>query len=174
MVKYSLIFVLYFFISLPAFGLGITQGYEFGPGDSLSISVYQENDLAYSGQISQQGLVDLPLLGSINLSGLTQKEAKSHLEALLKDGYLVSPSVSIQVSSYRPFFIYGEVRSPGSYKYQPDITLEQVIALSGGLKDRASRKKWTIQRGVDKSTFVAEPSTIILPGDVIKIEKSFF
>ncbi|MBU2970656.1 polysaccharide export protein [Pseudoalteromonas sp. C2R02] len=173
MVKLSLI-ILICWLAFPAYSLGISQGYEFGPGDSLSISVYQESDLAYSGQISQQGLVDLPLLGSVNLSGLTQKEAKSHLEELLKDGYLVSPSVSIQVSSYRPFFIYGEVRNPGSYKYQPDITLEQVIALSGGLKDRASRKIWTIQRGIDKSTFVAQSSTIILPGDVIKIEKSFF
>lgn len=173
MVKFILLTLICFFV-FPAYSLGISQGYEFGPGDSLSISVYQEADLAYSGQISQQGLVDLPLLGSVNLSGLTQKEAKSHLEALLKDGYLVSPSVSIQVSSYRPFFIYGEVRSPGSYKYQPDITLEQVIALSGGLKDRASRKTWTIQRGIEKSTFVAKSSTIILPGDVIKIEKSFF
>jgi len=173
MVKYSLIIFIYSLV-FPAYGLGISQGYEFGPGDSLTISVYQESDLAYSGQISQQGLVDFPLLGSVNLSGLTQKEAKSHLEGLLKDGYLVSPSVSIQVSSYRPFFIYGEVRSPGSYKYQPDITLEQVIALSGGLKDRASRKTWTIQRGIEKSTFIAKSSTIILPGDVIKIEKSFF
>ncbi|PAJ76364.1 hypothetical protein CJF42_00230 [Pseudoalteromonas sp. NBT06-2] len=174
MVNYILLFSLCFFIAIPSYGLGISQGYEFGPGDSLSISVYQENDLAYSGQISQQGIVDFPLLGSVNLSGLTQKEAKSHLEKRLKDGYLVSPSVSIQVSSYRPFFIYGEVRNPGSYKYQPDITLEQVIALSGGLKDRASRKKWTIQRGIDKATFLAKYSTIILPGDVIKIEKSFF
>lgn len=173
MVKYSLMIFICLLI-FPAYSSGISQGYEFGPGDSLSISVYQENDLAYSGQISQQGLVHLPLLGSVKLSGLTQKAAKSHIETLFKDGYLVSPSVSIQVSSYRPFFIYGEVRNPGSYKYQPDITLEQVIALSGGLKDRASRKKWTIQRGIDKSTFVAESATIILPGDVIKIEKSFF
>lgn len=150
------------------------QGYQFGPGDTIKISVYQEADLSVTAQISQQGYIDMPLLGSVKMTGLTQQQAKEQLEALLRDGYLVSPSVSITVDSYRPFFIYGEVRSPGSYPYQPDITLEQAIALSGGLQDRASRKQWHIQRGVDKTTFIASSDTIILPGDVIKIDKSFF
>ncbi|MFN6971266.1 MAG: polysaccharide biosynthesis/export family protein [Rheinheimera sp.] len=150
------------------------QSYMFGPGDTIKISVYQEADLSVTAEISQQGYIDMPLLGSVKMTGLTQQGAKEHLEQLLRDGYLVSPSVSITVDSYRPFFIYGEVRSPGSYPYQPDITLEQAIALSGGLLDRASRSKWHIQRGADKATFVAKSDTIILPGDVIKIEKSFF
>ncbi|RVU37290.1 polysaccharide export protein [Rheinheimera riviphila] len=150
------------------------QSYMFGPGDTIKISVYQEADLSVTAEISQQGFIDMPLLGSVKMTGLTQQSAKEHLEQLLKDGYLVAPSVSITVDSYRPFFIYGEVRSPGSYPYQPDITLEQAIALSGGLLDRASRSQWHIQRGADKATFVAKSDTIILPGDVIKIEKSFF
>ncbi len=150
------------------------QSYKFGPGDALKISVYQEPDLAVTAEISQQGYIDMPLLGSIKMTGHTQQSAKEYLEQRLKDGYLVSPSVSITIDSYRPFFIYGEVRNPGSYDYQPDITLEQAIALSGGLLDRASRSAWHIQRGADKATFKAEADTIILPGDVIKIDKSFF
>jgi protein involved in polysaccharide export with SLBB domain len=150
------------------------QGYKFGPGDAIKISVYQEHDLSVTAEISQQGFIDMPLLGSIKLTGHTQQSAKEYLERRLRDGYLVSPSVSITVDSYRPFFIYGEVRNPGSYDYQPDITLEQAIALSGGLLDRASRSAWHIQRGADKATFKAAADTIILPGDVIKIDKSFF
>ncbi len=154
--------------------VSFADAYRFGPGDAITINVYQEPDLSYSGEISQQGTIDFPLLGSIRIAELTQANAKKHLETLLRDGYLVNPSVSIRVTNYRPFFIYGEVRSPGSYPYQPDITLEQVIALAGGLKDRASREKWAIQRGAQKATFQAKADTIILPGDVIKIEKSFF
>ncbi len=150
------------------------QSYKFGPGDSIKISVYLEPDLSVTAEISQQGFIDMPLLGSIRLTGHTQQSAKEYLEQRLKDGYLVAPSVSITVDSYRPFFIYGEVRNPGSYHYQPDITLEQAIALSGGLLDRASRSAWQIQRGADKATFKASSDTIILPGDVIKIDKSFF
>jgi polysaccharide biosynthesis/export protein VpsN len=162
------------FVSLANTTTSTLQSYMFGPGDTIRISVYQEVDLSVTAEISQQGFIDMPLLGSVKMTGLTQQSAKEHLEQLLRDGYLVSPSVSITVDSYRPFFIYGEVRNPGSYPYQPDITLEQAIALSGGLLDRASRSKWHIQRGVDKATFVAKSDTIILPGDVIKIDKSFF
>lgn len=150
------------------------QRYTFGAGDTLKISVYQEADLSVVAEISQQGTVDFPLLGSVQLAGLNQQQAKQHLETLLLDGYLVNPSVSITVMSYRPFFIYGEVRRPGSFAYQPDITLEQAIALAGGLQDRASRKEWYIQRGNEKSMTLASAETVILPGDVIKIEKSFF
>jgi protein involved in polysaccharide export with SLBB domain len=150
------------------------QTYKFGPGDAIKISVYQELDLSVTAEISQQGYIDMPLLGSIRMTGHTQHSAKEYLEQRLKDGYLVAPSVSITVDSYRPFFIYGEVRNPGSYAYQPDITLEQAIALSGGLLDRASRSAWQIQRGAEKATFKATSDTIILPGDVIKIDKSFF
>lgn len=174
MVKLLLLCCLLFpFVSL-ADSLSALHGYQFGPGDTIKISVYQETDLSVTAQISQQGFIDMPLLGSVKMTGLTQQGAKEQLENLLRDGYLVAPSVSITVDSYRPFFIYGEVRSPGSYPYQPDITLEQAIALSGGLLDRASREQWHIQRGADKATFVARPDTIILPGDVIKIDKSFF
>ncbi len=174
MVKLLLLCLMLCCMPLWANAVSVLQGYQFGPGDTIKISVYQEPDLSVTAQISQQGFIDMPLLGSVKMTGLTQQGAKEQLENLLRDGYLVSPSVSITVDSYRPFFIYGEVRSPGSYAYQPDITLEQAIALSGGLLDRASREQWHIQRGADKATFVAKPDTIILPGDVIKIEKSFF
>lgn len=150
------------------------QGYTFGPGDTLKITVYQEPDLSVTAKVSQQGFIDLPLLGSVKLAGMTQQQSKQYLEERLRDGYLVAPSVSITVDKYRPFFIYGEVRSPGSFAYQPDITVEQALALAGGLLDRASRKEWNIQRGQDKKTFPAVADTILLPGDVLKIEKSFF
>lgn len=157
-----------------ALGQTSLSSYTFGPGDSLKISVYQEPDLSVTAEISQQGLVDMPLLGSVKLAGLTQQQAKQLLEDKLRDGYLVAPSVSITVNTYRPFFIYGEVRNPGSYPYQPDITVEQAIALAGGLLDRASRKEWHLQRGSEKDTSLAVADTVLMPGDVIKIDKSFF
>ena len=148
--------------------------YRLGPGDTIKISVYLEADLFFEGQISQQGSIDFPLIGSVVLQGFTQQEAKMYIEERLKDGYLVSPNASVRIINYRPFFIYGEVRKPGSYPYQPNITLEQAIVLAGGLKDRASREQWTIQRGKKTNIFKASADTILQPGDVIKVEKSFF
>ena len=171
MVKYWFILL----VSIVSFAtFSQTDVYRLGPGDSLSINVYQESDLSFVGQISQQGFIDFPLLGNIQLSGSSQKEAKDRIEKLLAESYLVKPSVAVLVTTYRPFFIYGEVRSPGSYAYQPDITIEQVIALSGGLKDRASSSQWTVQRGLKKEVFKVSRETTVHPGDVIKIHKSFF
>lgn len=148
--------------------------YQLGPGDEIEIFVYQETELTTKSQISQAGTVSLPLIGQVPLEGLTANEAKGKIESLYQDGYLVNPNVTIIVRQYRPFFIHGEVKSPGSYKYQAELTVEQAIALSGGLKDRASDSKWVILRGYPQVAMAADKQTVIMPGDVIKIEKSFF
>ena len=157
-------------VSLPIKG----TEYQLGPGDEIEIYVFQEAELTTKAKISQAGNISLPLIGQVRLEGLTSNEAKKRIEDMYRDGYLVNPNVSIIVRQYRPFFIHGEVKNPGSYKYQAELTLEQAIALSGGLKDRASSSKWIILRGFPQQAFTAEKQTIIMPGDVIKIEKSFF
>ena len=154
--------------------LTLATEYQLGPGDEIEIYVFQELELTTKAKISQAGNISMPLIGQVTLEGLTSNEAKTRIEDLYRDGYLVNPNVSIIVRQYRPFFIHGEVKMPGSYKYQAELTVEQAIALSGGLKDRASSSKWIILRGFPQTSFLADKQTIIMPGDVIKIEKSFF
>lgn len=154
--------------------MAASSEYQLGPGDEIEIFVFQEPELNVKAKISQAGNINLPLVGQVNLEGMTSDEAKLKVEALYKDGYLVNPYVTLTVRQYRPFFIHGEVKSPGSYKYQAELTIEQAIALSGGLKDRASKSNWIVWRGYPQTSFKAEKSTIVMPGDVIKIEKSFF
>ena len=148
--------------------------YLLGAGDQIAILVYQEPDLTTITKINQSGAINLPLVGEVKLEGLTIEEAKRSIEDKLRDGFLVYPDVTLSVKEYRPFFIHGEVERPGSYKYQAEINLEQAIALAGGLKDRASRSQWLIWRGFPQKSFKANKSEKILPGDVIKIDKSFF
>lgn len=148
--------------------------YQLGPGDEIEIFVYQESELKTLTKLSQSGQVDLPLVGQVKLEGLSIQQAKTVIEQRYADGYLLNPDITIMVRNYRPFFIHGEVKTPGSYKYQADINLEQAIALAGGLKDRASGSKWVIWRGFPRESFTAKKSSQILPGDVIKINKSFF
>lgn len=148
--------------------------YQLGPGDEIEVLVYQEPDLKTQTMLSQSGHIDVPLIGQIHLEGKTLDEAKVAIEKRFKDGYLVNPDVTLIVREYRPFFIHGEVKSPGSYKYQAEINLEQAIAMAGGLKDRASRSEWQIWRGYPQVAFKANKDEKIMPGDVIKIDKSFF
>lgn len=155
-------------------GLLWATEYQLGPGDEIEIYVFQEPELTTKAHISQSGSISLPLVGQVPLEGLSAKQAKAKIEDMYRDGYLVNPNVTIIVRQYRPFFIHGEVKNPGSYKYQAELTVEQAIALSGGLKDRASSSKWIILRGYPQQQVPAEKQTVIMPGDVIKIEKSFF
>jgi polysaccharide export outer membrane protein len=145
-----------------------------GVGDQLAIEVYNEPDLAVRVRVDSTGLINFPLLGSVAVLGSTPKQLAKSLENRYLDGYLVSPLVSVLVEEYRPFYIRGEVRSPGVYDFSLGMTLDRAIAVAGGLKDRASRSGWLIIRGMDKIEMRAEKDTKILPGDVITIKASLF
>lgn len=145
-----------------------------GPGDVIEISVYNEPDLRVRAKIGASGILRIPLIGNVSVIGKTPKLLGSELEVALDDGYLVNPSVSVFIASFRPFYIRGSVNRPGSYTFEFDMTVDQAIAVAGGLKDRASNTNWTILRGPDKNKLDATPETKVFPGDIIEIKESFF
>ena len=76
---------------------------------------------------------------------------------------------------YRFFFIHGEVKKPGGYPYEPGMTVNQAVALAGGVTERASRDKIFITREASKSTQEnANLNTKVSPGDTVTIEQRFF
>ncbi|MDC2888754.1 polysaccharide biosynthesis/export family protein [Psychrosphaera algicola] len=77
--------------------------YQLGPDDEVEIYVFQESELTTKAQISQAGNISLPLVGQVPLEGLTAKQAKSKIEDMYRDGYLVNPNITIIVRQYRPF-----------------------------------------------------------------------
>jgi polysaccharide export outer membrane protein len=147
-----------------------------GVGDRILVTVYNEPDLTVRARIDKSGVVNFPLLGNLSVSNKTPKQLASELEENFLDGYLVKPLVSVLIEEYRPFYIRGEVRSPGVYPFSLELTVDQAIAISGGLKDRASRSGWHIIRGEDKTKTKLEvdKDTKVLPGDVITIKASLF
>ena len=157
----------------PAFA---ADDYLIAEGDRLSIQVFDEPDLTMEAKIGARGVLSYSYLGEIQVSGLSAVQIENNITELLKDGYLVNPSVNVTILQYRPFFVNGEVRSPGSYPYQPGLTLEKAIALAGGLTERASRRKMYIikaESGDDEAN-KAKMATPISPGDIISIKEGFF
>ncbi|GHF02605.1 polysaccharide biosynthesis/export family protein [Thalassotalea profundi] len=155
---------------------GFSSSYTLGSGDQIEITVYGEPDLTTKVKIDKSGIISFPFIGDIQVIGTTTKLLEKHIyEGLLGD-YLIEPQVTVSVVSYRPFFIHGQVKRPGGYPFQDDLTLDKAIALAGGLANRASSSDWKITRIVDGSTTTinATVSTLILPDDIIKIEQSFF
>lgn len=150
--------------------------YVLDQGDKISIQVFDEPDLTMTALVGASGVINYSYLGDITVAGKTAQQLEREITALLQDGYLVNPSVNIAIIEFRPFFINGEVRSPGGYAYQPGLTLDKAIALAGGLTDRASQRKMYILKALsdDQKTEKAKMQTKIAPGDIITIKEGFF
>jgi len=112
----------------------------------------------------------------LKVAGKTPQQVEQQITQQLQDGYLVNPSVNVSVVEYRPFFINGEVNRPGSYPYQPRLTLDKAIALAGGLTERASPRKMFIVKAAsnDQRSRRVGMSEKIAPGDIISIKEGFF
>ena len=148
-------------------------GYELGPSDLVQVNVFRQEDLSGRFRLDGDGDLALPLAGEISAGHLTTRELEQTIAARLREGgYLRDPQVSIQVLTYRPFYIVGEIRRPGEYEYRNGITLTNAAALAGGYTYRARASAATIERGA--CTMRTRPDTPVLPGDVIRVPERFF
>lgn len=145
-------------------------------GDQIRILVYDEPDLTVELLISDDGKINFPLVGSIYAMGKTTKDIQQSITNGLKGDYLINPSVQVDIVTYRPFYIHGEIKKPGAYAYQPGLTVDQAVALSGGFTERASVSKMYIKKAFDaeKARKLVPLTYSVGPGDTITIEQSFF
>ena len=152
------------------------DNYKVSTDDEISITVFNEPDLNVNKtKIGTNGSVSIPLIGQINIKGLSVTEIESKITTLLLDGYLKKPNVSVTITEYRPFYINGEVKKPGSYPYRKGLTIEKAITLAGGFTERASKSAISLVGEVDKRFVKAVALTdTVKPGDVITISESFF
>ena len=150
--------------------------YRLDSGDQLQVTVFGQPDLSGEFFVSDTGTVSMPLLGTIPARGRGVDELESAIVARLADGFLVNPDVSIQVLEFRPFFVLGEVRTPGQYPYQPGMTVLTAVAMGGGFTYRADQTDITITRVRDGQPVegTAERNTLVAPGDVVFIQERFF
>jgi len=150
--------------------------YQLGAGDQIRVTVFGEEDLSGEFEIDGVGRISLPLIGSVEIGGNNIGAAEARIVAMLADGYLVTPRVNIEVMNYRPFYILGEVKSPGSYPYVSGMTILNAVALATGFTYRANKKKIELTRrvdGVEVKTTV-ESTAIVQPGDIIRVTERFF
>ena len=106
--------------------------YRLGPGDRLTIVVVDQKELSGEFIVDGGGSVLLPLAGSASVIGLTLTEAQQLIQERFADGVLVQPAVSVRITEYRPIFVTGRVRKPGSYPFILGETVKAAIASAGG------------------------------------------
>ena len=115
--------------------------YRLGPGDTVAISVFGEQDLSPQVRVNESGSIPFPFLGELQVVGLTTGQLRDLLMQGLKGDYLIDPTIAVSVAVYRPFYVNGEVEEPGHFSYEPGMTVRKALSLAGGTTDRASLKK---------------------------------
>ena len=150
--------------------------YHLGVSDKIRILTFGEGSLTGEFVVGASGNVALPLIGEIRAQGLTTIEFAHAMEEKLKDGYLTDPKVSVEVANFRPFYILGEVTKPGEYPYANGLTVQNAVATANGFTYRADTKHVVIRHANDtkEATVDLTSSTLVQPGDTIKIRERFF
>jgi polysaccharide export outer membrane protein len=150
---------------------GDGETYKLGTGDKIRVIVYGEPDLGGEFVIDSGGYLRFPLVGQIKAGGLTAHQIEGEITAALKDGYVKDPHVNVEVESYRPFYIIGEVNKPGEYPYVAGLNAINAVALAGGYTYRADEDDVYIRRkgGSTEVELPASQATRVMPGDIVRI-----
>ena len=154
-----------------------SSSYKLSSGDIIRVIVFGEPDLSIEEtRLTDAGTFSYPFVGEVRAQGRTAAELEQVLVNALQGDFLIDPRVSVSVLEYREFYISGEVKQPGGYKYQPGLNLRRAIALAGGLTERASTRRITVIRDLDPSRVPVRVGldAPVQPGDTINIEQGFF
>ncbi|MCU0834478.1 MAG: polysaccharide export protein [Chromatiaceae bacterium] len=127
---------------------GAIASYRIGPYDLLQIQVFQVDELSRTERVSEDGYVVMPLIGGVQVGGLTQREAEKAIADKLAERYLQNPQVSIFVAEYasQKVTVIGQVKKPGVFPLAGRTTLMQAIALAGGFDDTAKKGEIVVFR----------------------------
>ncbi len=161
---------------LEAVATAATAVPRFQGGEKIKITVYNEPSLSGDYDIDPNGVVSLPLAGTVRAVGLTQPQFEQELAKKFKSEYLRNPKVTVTILKFRPIYFVGEVKSPGEYQYKPGLNILTAMALAGGGTYRANRDYVLIQHAGESGMkeYPQAATTMILPGDLIKVPERYF
>jgi len=150
--------------------------YVLDAGDRLRVVVFGQEGISNSYAVDGAGKIAMPLIGAVEARGKTTQELGRSITARLRNGFVREPHVAVEVETFRPFFILGEVNSAGQFPYVNGMTVETAVAIAGGFSPRAWRSHATVGRLVDGQMIhatvpIAYP---LRPGDTVTIEERWF
>ncbi len=163
--------------------------YVLSPNDLVEVKVFQEEDMDWTVRVTKDSTVNLPLVGSVAVTGKTPAELGEVVKTRLHDGYLVHPQVTVSVLEFskRRFTILGEVNKPGQIDFpdNADLDVLQALGMAGGYTKQANPARVYVKRRVNDREVIltvdakrmarreAAPFKI-LPGDTITVGETIF
>lgn len=126
----------------PPAAAAATPEYRLAPGDMVRITVFQNPDLSVETRLTETGSITFPLIGEVNLRGLSPSQAERRIADRLRDGNFVKqPQVSVLVSQVRgnQVSVLGQVGRPGRYPIETgELRLTDLLATAGGVSPAGS------------------------------------
>jgi protein involved in polysaccharide export with SLBB domain len=150
------------------------EPYRLDNGDKLRITVFGQEAMTGEYVVDGSGSISMPLLAQVKAGGLTAQGLEQEIsQRLTSEGLLVNPSVNVQILTYRPFFILGEVAQPGQFPYVDNMTVLTAVAMAGGFTHRADSDGFLITRKIGNKVIEghAQRNTLVKPGDVITVQE---
>lgn len=159
-----------------------------GPDDVFEVRVFGEQELTGTYRVAHNGTIDFPLIGTLQVAGLTPPEVSELVRQRLREGqFLISPQVSVLVKEYnsKRISVFGQVQRPGTFPYQDSMDIVHAITLAGGFTAIADPDHTTVTRrraGHEsrrrvpvESIGTGQSSNFYLqPGDTIFVPESVF
>lgn len=158
-----------------------------GAGDGIKISVFNQPDLTVETRISDTGKITFPLIGVVQVGGLSAADAEMKIAQLLKNGkFILNPQVSINVTSMQSqqVSVLGQVTKPGRYPLEGKRNLTDMLALAGGVGVDGGEQITLIRNRDGKTTREvidlveivrssdAQANPQLIAGDVVYVERA--
>jgi polysaccharide export outer membrane protein len=160
---------------------------QLGASDVVRINVYNNPDLSLETRISETGTISYPLLGEVNVRGLTPAAASKKIADLLERGGFIrnaQVNMTVTVMQSQQVSVLGQVNRPGRYPVDGTRTITDILALAGGLNPEAGDVITLVQNHggetkkemidlIDMVRSAGAPGNVeVLPGDVIYVERA--
>ena len=174
----------------PATAQTADQLYKVGPLDVLNVVVWRNPDLSGTVAVRPDGRISSPLVPDLVVAGRTPIEIGKEIEGILGK-FVREPNVTVLVTTFQGTFgeqirIVGEAARPQAVPYRQNMTLLDVMILSGGLTDFADGNGAVLVRGSEGGKQYSvrlkdllrrgdiSANVAVKPGDVIIIPQSWF
>src|ERR1700730_13733852 len=129
--------------------------YTLASGDKLRVIVFGQDNLSNVYPVDGSGKISMPLIGTVPARGLTTHDLERQIAERLRTGFLREPQVTVDVDTYRPFFILGEVITSGQYAYVNGMTVQTAVAIAGGFSPRAFQYSADLTRQFNGQLYTA-------------------
>ena len=150
--------------------------YILASGDRLRVIVFGQDNLSNIYTVDGEGRLAMPLIGPLRVAGGTTEAAARAIEARLRNGFIREPKVTVEIEVHRPFFILGEVLSPGQFPYVNGMSVQTAVAIAGGYTPRGDRSYAEITRQTPQGMITGSVPMgyPVQPGDTIVIKERWF